>query len=143
MVLSDTARWLLLHRYGGIYLDVDTLLLRDWEELWGYRGAFVYGWSRLPDYNTVILEVNKGGALGTFLLQTALRNGMYLHPMTIWRYVGDAGLEWLLYQLPNALFDSEWLNTEFYKRDRPPTPYLLCRHRCLCIGHSVLTPLRI
>ena len=123
VVLSDTARWLLLHRYGGVYLDADTLLLRDWEELWGYRGAFAYRWSRLPDYNTAILKMNKGSALGTFLLRTALRNGMDLHPMTIWRYVEDAGLEWLLYRLPDALFDSAWLNTEFYQRDRPPTPY--------------------
>lgn len=123
VVLSDTARWLLLHRYGGIYLDADTLLLRDWEELWGYRGAFAYRWSRLPDYNTAILKMNKGSALGTFLLRTALRNGMDLHPMTIWRYIEDAGLEWLLYRLPDALFDPAWLNTEFYQRDRPPTPY--------------------
>ena len=123
VVLSDTARWLLLHRYGGVYLDADTLLLRDWEELWGYRGAFAYRWSRLPDYNTAILKMNKGSALGTFLLRTALRNGMDLHPMTIWRYIEDAGLEWLLYRLPDALFDSAWLNTEFYQRDRPPTPY--------------------
>ena len=123
VVLSDTARWLLLHRYGGVYLDADTLLLRDWEELWGYRGAFAYRWSRLPDYNTAILKMNKGSALGTFLLRTALRNGMDLHPMTIWRYVKDAGLEWLLYRLPDALFDPAWLNTEFYQRDRPPTPY--------------------
>jgi WD repeat and SOF domain-containing protein 1 len=123
VVLSDTARWLLLHRYGGVYLDADTLLLRDWEELWGYRGAFAYRWSRLPDYNTAILKMNRGSALGTFLLRTALRNGMDLHPMTIWRYVEDAGLEWLLYRLPDALFDSAWLNTEFYQRDRPPTPY--------------------
>jgi WD repeat and SOF domain-containing protein 1 len=123
VVLSDTARWLLLHRYGGVYLDADALLLRDWEELWGYRGAFAYRWSRLPDYNTAILKVNKGSALGTFLLRTALRNGMDLHPMTIWRYVKDAGLEWLLYRLPDALFDPAWLNTEKYQRDRPPTPY--------------------
>ena len=123
VVLSDMARWLLLHRYGGVYLDADTLLLRDWEELWGYRGAFAYRWSRLPDYNTAILKVNKGSALGTFLLRTSLRNGMDLHPMTIWRYIEDAGLEWLLYRLPDALFDSAWLNTEFYQRDRPPTPY--------------------
>jgi WD repeat and SOF domain-containing protein 1 len=122
VVLSDTARWLLLHRYGGVYLDADTLLLRDWEELWGYRGAFAYRWSRLPYYNTAILKMNKGSALGTFLLRTALRNGMDLHPMTIWRYVKDAGLEWLLYRLPDALFDPAWLNTEFFQRDRPPTP---------------------
>lgn len=34
VILSDLARFVLLHRFGGTYLDADTVLLRDWEELW-------------------------------------------------------------------------------------------------------------
>ena len=30
VVLSDMARFVLCHRFGGVYLDADTLLLRDW-----------------------------------------------------------------------------------------------------------------
>jgi WD repeat and SOF domain-containing protein 1 len=61
--------------------------------------------------------------------------------MTIWRYIEDAGLEWLLYRLPDALFDPAWLNTEFYQRDRPPTPYFtlyvpLSLHLSFCPTHS-------
>jgi DDB1- and CUL4-associated factor 13 len=123
VILSDMARFILCHRFGGTYLDADTLFLRDWEELWGWKGAFAYRWSRLEKYNTAVLRMNKNSALGTFLFRTALRNELDFHPMTISRYTKDAYLEGLLLRLPDALFDSAWLNTEYYQRDRPPFPY--------------------
>ena len=123
VILSDMARFILCHRFGGIYLDADTIFLRDWEELWGWKGAFAYRWSRLEKYNTAVLHLNKGSALGSFLFRTALRNGLDFHPMTVSRYTKDSYLEELLLRLPDALFDAAWLNTEFYQRDRPPQPY--------------------
>lgn len=123
VVLSDMARFILCHRFGGIYLDADTVFLRDWEELWGWKGAFAYRWSRLEKYNTAVLRMNKNSALGTFLFRTALKNGLDFHPMSVSRYTKDAYLEGLLLRLPDALFDSAWLNTEYYQRDRPPQPY--------------------
>lgn len=123
VILSDMARFVLCHRFGGVYLDADTILLRDWEELWGWKGAFAYRWSRLPKYNTAVLRMHKNSALGTFLFRTALKNGLDFHPMTVSRYTADAHLEGLLLRLPDALFDSAWLNTENYQRERPPQPY--------------------
>ncbi|KAG5647631.1 hypothetical protein DXG03_008984 [Asterophora parasitica] len=123
VILSDMARFVLCHRFGGTYLDADTIFLRDWEDLWGWKGAFAYRWSRLPRYNTAVLHMNKNSALGSFLFKTALRNDLDFHPMTISRYTKDAHLEPLLLRLPDALFDSAWLNTENYQRDRPPQPY--------------------
>lgn len=41
VILSDMARFILCHRFGGIYLDADTIFLRDWEELWGMCPAVV------------------------------------------------------------------------------------------------------
>lgn len=123
VILSDMARFVLCHRFGGIYLDADTILLRDWEELWGWKGAFAYRWSRLETYNTAVLRLHKGSALGTFLFRTALKNGLDFHPMTVSKYTADAALEGLLLRLPDALFDSAWLNTEDYQRERPPQPY--------------------
>jgi WD repeat and SOF domain-containing protein 1 len=128
VVLSDMARFVLTHRFGGVYLDADTLLLRDWEELFGWHGAFAYRWSRLEKYNTAVLKMQRGSALGNFLFRTAVANGLDFHPMTISRYTKDAGLEGLLLRLPDALFDPAWLNTEYYQRDRPPFPYL---ERCV------------
>ncbi|GLB39831.1 putative glycosyltransferase sugar-binding region containing DXD motif [Lyophyllum shimeji] len=123
VILSDMARFILCHRFGGIYLDADTIFLRDWEELWGWKGAFAYRWSRLEKYNTAVLRMHKGSALGTFLFRTALRNGLDFHPMTVSLYTADAFIEPLLLRLPDALFDAAWLNTENYQRDRPPQPY--------------------
>lgn len=123
VILSDMARFVLCHRFGGIYLDADTILLRDWEELWGWKGAFAYRWSRLETYNTAVLHLNKGSALGTFLFRTALKNLLDFHPMTVSEYAKDSFMEGLLLRLPDALFDSAWLNTEYYQRDRPPQPY--------------------
>lgn len=123
VILSDMARFVLCHRFGGIYLDADTIFLRDWEELWGWKGAFAYRWSRLEKYNTAVLRMNKNSALGSFLFRTALKNGLDFHPMTVSRYTKDAHIEGLLLRLPDALFDSAWLNTEAFQRERPPQPY--------------------
>jgi WD repeat and SOF domain-containing protein 1 len=123
VILSDMARFVLTYRYGGIYLDADTLFLRDWEELWNYRGQFAYRWSWHQKYNTAVLKLHKGSALSTFLFKTALENGLDFHPMTVSRYLKDAGLDKLLVRIPDALFDPAWLNMERYQRDRPPFPY--------------------
>ncbi|KAJ8083255.1 hypothetical protein PM082_009127 [Marasmius tenuissimus] len=123
VILSDMARFVLCHRFGGIYLDADTILLRDWEKLWGWKGAFAYRWLRLEKYNNAVLRMHRNSALGSFLFRTALKNGLDFHPMTVSRYLADAYLEDLLLRLPDALFDSAWLNTEYYQRDRPPQLY--------------------
>ena len=137
VILSDMARFVLCHRFGGVYLDADTIFLRDWEELWGWKGAFAYRWSRLEKYNTAVLRMNKGSALGSFLFRTALKNGLDFHPMTVSKYTKDAYLEGLLLRLPDALFDSAWLNTEYYQRDRPPHPYFTeCVAHISCSLHS-------
>lgn len=128
VILSDMARFILCHRFGGVYLDADTIFLRDWEELLSYSGAFAYRWSRLPTYNTAVLKLNKGSALGSFLFKTAVKNGLDFHPMTVGRYTKEAMVEQLLRRLPDALFDSAWLNTEDYQMDRPPQPFFT---RCI------------
>jgi WD repeat and SOF domain-containing protein 1 len=125
VVLSDMARFVLCHRFGGIYLDADTIFLRDWEELWGWKGAFAYRWSRLENYNTAVLRMHRNSALGTFIFRTALKNGLDFHPMSITNYLKHAQLEGLLLRLPDALFDSAWLNTEDYQRNRPPQPFFM------------------
>ncbi|KAG2023619.1 hypothetical protein CC2G_001252 [Coprinopsis cinerea AmutBmut pab1-1] len=123
VILSDTARFILCHRFGGIYLDADTLFLRDYTELLNQPSAFAYRWSRLPLYNTAVLKLNKGSALGKMIIKTAVKNGMDFHPMSVARYLKDAGMQRLLVRLPDAMFDSAWLNAEEYQIERPPMPY--------------------
>jgi WD repeat and SOF domain-containing protein 1 len=119
---STLARFI---RFGGIYLDVDNIFLRDWDELWGWNGAFAYRWLWLEKCNTAVLRLNKGSALGTFLFRTALKNGLHFHPMTVLRYTKDSYLEGLLLRLPDVSFHSAWLNMGSYQRKRPAQPYLL------------------
>ncbi|KAH7928523.1 hypothetical protein BV22DRAFT_1126499 [Leucogyrophana mollusca] len=125
VILSDMARFVLCHRFGGIYLDADTIFLRDWEELWGWNGAFAYRWSYHDDYNTAVLHLNKNSALGSFLFKTAVKNGLDFHPVTVTRYLKEAHLESLLLRAPDALFDPAWLNTEGFQLDRPTQPTFL------------------
>jgi WD repeat and SOF domain-containing protein 1 len=125
VILSDMARFVLTYRYGGIYLDADTIFLRDWEEMWNYRGHFAYRWSWHKKYNTAVLKLHKNSALGKFLFKTALENDLDFHPMTVTRYLKDAGLESMLFRVPDALFDPAWLNMEGYQQGRPPFPYFV------------------
>ncbi|KAF8343171.1 uncharacterized protein EI90DRAFT_836764 [Cantharellus anzutake] len=119
---SDMARFVLCHRFGGIYLDADTIFLRDWEELWGWRGAFAYQWSRWEKYNTAVLRMHRSSALGSFLFRTALKNNFDFHPTAVSKYVREAMLEGILSRLPDALFDPASLNTDGYQMDRPVFP---------------------
>lgn len=123
VTMSDMARFVLCHRFGGIYLDADTLFLRDWEELWGWRGAFAYRWSRLKKYNTAVLRMSAGSALGSFIFRTAVNWGLNFHPMAIAKYLEEAASTGLLTLVPDALFDAAWLNVENYQRERPPQPF--------------------
>lgn len=123
VILSDMARFVLCHRFGGTYLDADTIFLRDWEELWGWKGAFAYRWSRLEKYNTAVLRMHKNSALGSWLFRTALKNDFDFHPMTVSNYAREAYMDDLLQRLPDALFDPAWLNVENYQADRPAFPY--------------------
>ncbi|KAJ7647595.1 glycosyltransferase family 32 protein [Roridomyces roridus] len=125
VILSDMARFILCYKYGGIYVDTDTLFLRDWEELWGWKGAFAYRWSIHNKYNTAVLRIRRGSPLGHFILRTAVKNGFDFHPFEITKYLREASLEGLLHRLPDAMFDAAWLNMEKYQRDRPPQPFFL------------------
>ncbi|TRM66445.1 hypothetical protein BD626DRAFT_203259 [Schizophyllum amplum] len=125
VILSDMVRFVVCHRFGGVYLDADTVLLRDWEELWGWKGAFAYQWSRFTRYNTAVTKLGRQSQLGAFILRTALRNGLDFHPITVSKYMKEANLEPLFTRLPDALFDPAWLNTDSFQRDRPPQPFFL------------------
>ncbi|KAF9330887.1 hypothetical protein BG006_006198 [Podila minutissima] len=63
VAFSDEARFLILHRYGGMYLDADTLLLRDMSPICDTGLEFAYEWSNLKIYNAAIMKLDKGGVV--------------------------------------------------------------------------------
>ena len=66
---SDFARMVLLWRYGGFYLDMDVLLLRDATPLLGAEFLTEFGcWGGT---NGAVLRMHAGGATATALLQLA------------------------------------------------------------------------
>jgi hypothetical protein len=54
---SDMARLIILYKYGGIYIDLDIFLLKDFTPLFGIE--FCYSWSNLKQGNNAILRFPK------------------------------------------------------------------------------------
>ncbi|KAK3830244.1 MAG: hypothetical protein JOS17DRAFT_817688 [Linnemannia elongata] len=71
VALSDEARFLILNRYGGMYLDADVLLLRDMSPFYDAEMEFAYEWSNQLLYNTAILRLNKGSSVARRILDGA------------------------------------------------------------------------
>ncbi|KAG0019043.1 hypothetical protein BGZ82_000271, partial [Podila clonocystis] len=71
VALSDEVRFLILYRYGGMYLDADTLLLRDMSPIYDTGLEFAYEWSNLKIYNTAIMKLDKGSAVARRILDGA------------------------------------------------------------------------
>ncbi|KAG0321756.1 hypothetical protein BGZ99_003689 [Dissophora globulifera] len=71
VALSDEARFLILYRYGGMYLDADVLLLRDMSPLYDSGMEFAYEWSYTQQYNTAVLRLNRGGGVARRVLDGA------------------------------------------------------------------------
>jgi len=71
VALSDEARFLILHRYGGMYLDADVLLLKDMSPFYDAGVEFAYEWSNTEMYNTAVLRLNKGSSVAKRILEAA------------------------------------------------------------------------
>lgn len=71
VALSDEARFLILNRNGGIYLDADVLLLKDMSPLFDSGVEFAYEWSNTGMYNTAILRLFPGSSVARRILDGA------------------------------------------------------------------------
>ncbi|KAG0236565.1 hypothetical protein BGW42_003220 [Actinomortierella wolfii] len=71
VALSDEARFLILNRNGGVYLDADVLLLRDLSPLYDAGIEFAYEWSHTLMYNTAILRLYAGSTVARRILDGA------------------------------------------------------------------------
>ncbi|ORZ27704.1 hypothetical protein BCR41DRAFT_367297 [Lobosporangium transversale] len=73
VALSDEARFLILNRNGGIYLDADVLLLKDMSPFYDAGLEFAYEWSHTGMYNTAILRLLPGSSVARRILDGAKR----------------------------------------------------------------------
>ncbi|KAG0055703.1 hypothetical protein BGZ83_007711 [Gryganskiella cystojenkinii] len=71
VALSDEARFLILNRNGGVYLDADVVLLRDMTPFYDSEIEFAYEWSNTRMYNTAILRLLPGSSVARRILDGA------------------------------------------------------------------------
>ncbi|KAI1316403.1 hypothetical protein EDD11_010046 [Mortierella claussenii] len=71
VALSDEARFMILYRYGGMYLDADVLLLRDMSPLFDAGMEFAYEWSNTEMYNTAVLRLDRSSSVARRILDGA------------------------------------------------------------------------
>lgn len=114
VAVSDAVRFIVLHLHGGVYLDMDVLLLRDLRPLLlpdpttRQQRAFAEQWvERCPasDYNTAVISLPANSSLSSYLLRGGLRMGMNFHPKVIGRMMWKDGRNEELAMLHNAVFD--------------------------------------
>lgn len=112
--VSDAVRFIILHLHGGVYCDMDVLLLRDMRPLLlpdpvtGEGRAFAEQWverSGPGDYNTAVISLPANSSLSTYLLHGGIRMGMNFHPRVIGRMAWRDGRNGELAMLHNAVFD--------------------------------------
>ena len=111
--VSDAVRFIVLHLHGGVYCDMDVLLLRDMRPLLlpdpvsGPR-AFAEQWVErcAPyDYNTAVISLPANSSLSSYLLRGGVRMGMNFHPRVIGRMLWSDGKSDEVKMLHNAVFD--------------------------------------
>ncbi|KAF9194046.1 hypothetical protein BGZ51_001391 [Haplosporangium sp. Z 767] len=71
VALSDEARFLILNRHGGVYLDADVMLLKDMSPFFDAGIEFAYEWSHTRMYNTAILRLFRGSTVARRILDGA------------------------------------------------------------------------
>lgn len=110
---GDLFRLLVLHNYGGIYVDMDMVFLRDFSPL--FEQEFMYKWGCLPadtngDINGACMGIHKKSVLAQQLLMVLAQLPL-VPESTYWsnelyKIIRQHNKNW--YVLPSALFNSEW-----------------------------------
>ena len=79
---SNLVRYLVLHRFGGIYFDLDVLFLRDWYPLFAaLQGQeFCYQWSGQKYCNTAVLALKKRDFLLNYIMKKGVRKRTFSPP---------------------------------------------------------------
>jgi hypothetical protein len=103
---SDVFRTLVLHKYGGVYFDLDVLFLKDVRPLIG--ADFFCSWSDRPYGNSAVIHLRQGSANAGFLVGrgAGLRT---CHPKHLLSFAGLDGLPEPMFCLPSFVFDPLWI----------------------------------
>ncbi|CAG8570973.1 12631_t:CDS:1 [Acaulospora colombiana] len=130
VTLSDMVRFVILYKYGGIYVDADVLLMRDMRPLYYANFEFSYRWSYTKGYNTAILRLRRHSPTSRRIIERAIKNNMTFHPHRIMEYLSTPEnytmekIDRQLYMLPVGLFDPLWLREDGRQIDHELIPNL-------------------
>jgi hypothetical protein len=113
--VSEAVRYIVLHLHGGVFLEVDVLLLRDMRPLMlANNHNFASRWAAYPhpgDFANAVIALSANSSLSSYLLHGAIRMGLNFHPRVIGRMAWKDGRDQELVMLETAAFDPLW--TEF------------------------------
>ena len=103
---SDKVRLLVLHKYGGLYFDLDVLFIRDMATL--YNGPFVYQWSDKDYANTAIMYLgNKYSKESKELMKRVIKVDSF-HPEKVFTLRACNSIGITVYS--PELFDPLWVD---------------------------------
>jgi len=116
---SDLFRLLILHKYGGFYLDMDVLVLRDMSPLnnlefvyqWGPKGFKCFHTNTVDtefSVNNAIMRLNKGSDLSLKFLEILKITPPVKNTADWGNRLFSKTIENELIVLPCIWFDSEW-----------------------------------
>ena len=116
---GDLFRALVLHNYGGVYVDMDIVLLRSLGPL--LHGEFVYQWDDFDDqYNGALMHLGRRSAFAAELLTgiEEIPPGKSNWGRANFRRAFDRGVT--VNAFPSAFFDTDWqADPTFEKTFRP------------------------
>jgi hypothetical protein len=126
VAVSDAVRFVVLHLYGGVYLDMDILLLRDMRPLLLTPDHnFAERWavhSHPGDFNTAVLSLNANSSLSSYLVRGGVRMGLNFHPRIVGRMAWKDGRVEELAMFETGLFDPIWGEFNWGREGRCTVP---------------------
>ena len=105
---ADCCRYLLLHKIGGVYFDLDVIFIRDMQPILHLN--FVYELSHFKDGNNAIMRMTKQSNDTLRVLNTVKNLGLKMHncrEVFASQYYFEH-----LFCLPSTFFDPVWLSAD-------------------------------
>ena len=105
---SDISRLLILYHYGGLYYDLDTILLNDFSNILGLE--FCYQWSTQKRGNNAILRLNKQSnncikIMNKYIIELEHKKRKFSLGFNEFIFNDDLDI----YCLPCSFFDPVWI----------------------------------
>lgn len=112
---GDIFRLLVLHNYGGVYIDFDVIVLRDMNSMYAHEFMYQWGSSTWKSYdfggiNGAVMGLHKGSDLAKDLLVEASNTMVNVKSTQfgsmLYRKVRERNKQWFVF--PCAFFNTEW-----------------------------------